>query len=131
MQKKRLAQVLMLAAATMVLGGCRQPKSVVGRWTSGSSTFYFREDGQMFYLAPSGTRYGGAYFIDTSTSPMVVKSRLSEMGGGFGSRDLTWQIEFVTKDRIRVVMGEAGTGSRPQLLSRVTQEQMDEKKDAQ
>jgi hypothetical protein len=124
----RLAQLLLLAAATVALGGCSKPNSVVGRWSGGgNSSYVFGEDGIMFHIVPSGARYSGNYYVDSSTSPMLITSRLYPMDGTARARDVTWQAEFLTKDRLRVVFGKPGSKNRPQLLKRVTKEETEAK----
>ena len=106
MRKQQLISMLLLVSLTLLAGGCRKPRSVVGRWKSGPTNYYFREDGVLFYVAPSGARYRGAYYVDNSSSPWVISSRLSPMDGVSGDRDVTWEMEFLTNDRIRATEGD-------------------------
>ena len=104
--QRSLLWVLVLAAACAICG-CSKEQTIIGRWTCGPTSFYFREDGVLFYKSSDGRKFSGPYYVDPGTSPMVIQSRLRALDGS-RTRDLKLQIEFLTADRVRMKALEGG-----------------------
>ena len=100
MRAKHLACCLLLVA-TVLVSGCMNEKDLVGRWDLGSSNFYFRKDGVVFYLSSSKTRYQGRYSYDDSTDPGIVRAQVQPINGDGSPLSLELRVTFLGPDRIR------------------------------
>ena len=121
MGKKVLALALVLAG-TIVVSGCTEERTIVGRWQANSSTYYFRQDGILFYRSSSGEKYSGRFYVDKSTDPLVVQARLQAMNGGGGTLNVKFQAQFLTANRMRVDVLDEARGNRVLMLSRTVGE---------
>jgi hypothetical protein len=112
----------LLLAGIALCNGCVRERTITGRWKSGSSNFYFREDGVVYYRASSGSKFRGRYRFDTSAEPNVMEARMREINGGSRSLTLKLDVKFLTADRIRVDSAEGeGRSSRVSIFSRVSE----------
>jgi len=100
MRAKHLECCLFLLA-TVLLTGCLEKKDLVGRWDMGSSNFYFRKDGVVFYLSSSKVRYQGRYSYDHSTDPGTVRAQLQAINGDRSPLSLELLVTFLGPDRVR------------------------------
>jgi len=117
MRGKHIACYLLLMAA-VVVSGCEKDRDLVGRWDMGSSNFYFRKDGVVFYLTSSKTRYQGRYSYDDSTDPGIVRAELQAINGDRSPLSLELLVTFLGPDSIRFDSA-AGGRNRATLASRM------------
>ena len=99
MRGRHVAWYLLLVAM-VVVSGCEKKRGLVGRWDIGSSNFYFRADGVVFYLAPSKTRYQGRYSYDDSGEPGILRAELQAINGN-RQLSLEYLVTFLGPDRVR------------------------------
>ena len=108
----------------VVFGGCEEQRTIVGRWKANTSTYYFRDDGILFYRSSEGNKYSGRYYVDESVEPMDVQARLHPMNGEPGTLNVKLQVQFLTADRMRVDLLDGRRGNRVLILTRVTDQEM-------
>jgi hypothetical protein len=118
MTGKRLG-IWLLVLALPAFHGCNETRTLIGRWQANSSTYYFREDGVLFYRSPAGNKYTGRFHVNQSTDPMVVQSRLRGLYGAAGSLEVRFKVQFLTADRMRVDVVNENQPDRVLMLSRV------------
>jgi len=121
MRAKQVACCLLLLAM-VVVSGCQEEKGLVGRWDMGSSNFYFRKDGVVFYTAASKTRYQGRYYYDASTDPKTVRAELKEMNGSQRQLTMDLLVTFLSPDRVR--FDNRNGGRNPSILGARAQEDL-------
>jgi hypothetical protein len=120
MYGKAIFRPMVVALAVISIGGCRSEKDLVGRWESnGSISFYFREDGILFFKPESDVKYSGPYRLDQSG---VMEARLAAMDGRSGNLTLKLKIQFLTADSVRADTIQRDGTSRVLQLTRVDQD---------
>jgi hypothetical protein len=92
----------MLLVATVGASGCMKERDLVGRWETGSSNYYFREDGILFYRSSSGAKYQGRYRYDDSTQPGTVRAELQPSNEGDDPISLELCVTFLSPTSIRL-----------------------------
>ena len=123
MHSKPLLSLTIAIVAVVAIGGCTSKKTIVGRWESnGSISFYFREDGILFFKPESDIKYSGPYRLSESG---VLEARLSAIDGRSGNIPLKLQIQFLTADSVRADTIRENGASRVLQLSRVSETQPD------
>jgi hypothetical protein len=118
MTGKRLG-IWLLVLALPALSGCNEKHTLIGRWQANSSTYYFRKDGVLFYRSPAGNKYTGRFYVNQSTDPMLVQSRLRGLYGAAGTLEVKFKVQFLTADRMRVDVVNENRSDRVLMLSRV------------
>jgi hypothetical protein len=117
MPGKKLA-IWLLLFGVIAVSGCNKERSLIGKWQASSSTYYFREDGILFYKAPSGTKYRGQFHVSKSTDAMIVQSRMHGLYGATGTLNVKFQVQFLTADRMRIDVLNDARENRVIMLSR-------------
>ncbi len=103
--------------ATVLVSGCQKKKELIGRWDMGTSNFYFRKDGVVFYTSPSKAKFQGRYYYDETADPPVVRTEMQEMNGRQRPLTLDLQVTFLSPDRIRFDGLRARSGRNPTMLA--------------
>jgi len=110
-----------LLIATVLISGCNDDHTIVGRWDMGRSNFYFRRDGVVFYLTTARTRYSGRWYYDDSTDPGKLVADMTEINGGGNPLRLEMQVKFLSADRVQFV-GTNGGQRRASVASRMPED---------
>jgi hypothetical protein len=117
MHSKPLLKWTIAVMVLVAIGGCTGKKTIVGRWeSSGTISFYFREDGILFFKPESDIKYQGPYRLSESG---LMEARLSAIDGRSGNLTLKLQMEFLTANAVRAdTISEDGRPSRVLQLIR-------------
>lgn len=121
MHVRRRVSWLLLAMA-VVISGCTQDHTIVGRWDMGRSNFYFRRDGVVYYLTSSKARYSGRWYFDDSTDPAKLVADMTKINGGGGdSLRMELDVNFLTADRVQFT-GTSNGQRRATVASRMAED---------
>lgn len=119
MRARTILLPLVTAFAIITIGGCRGEETIVGRWESnGTISFYFRDDGVLFFKPESDVKYSGPYRLSESG---IMEARLAAIDGRSGNFTLKLKMQFLTADSVRADTIREDGASRVLQLTRVSE----------
>jgi hypothetical protein len=92
---------LFIGVAACLTGCSGESAGIVGRWTSPTSTYFFRNDGVVFYQA-GDVKYSGPYSLDATTEPAVVTLKVDPINASAQTIWRQFHVEFTTPERMKL-----------------------------
>jgi hypothetical protein len=123
MHGKPLLMSMVVTVVGLAVGGCTGKKDIVGRWeANGTISFYFREDGILFFKPESDVKYRGPYRLSESG---IMEAHLAAIDGRSGNFILKLKMEFLTANSVRADTILEDGDSRVLQLTRVSKDRLE------